>query len=94
MAAVALILALVLTAIGVPRILRLVEDARSTREVGIGVERLGTSSVTYRIGVFRQGGGQAVAQGRFTHVYVERAAQKPVAIPEGLRAALAGIGVG
>lgn len=60
-----------------------------TVEVGIGVERLGTSSVTYRIGIFRTGGAQAAAQGRFTHVYVERATQKPVPIPTSLREALA-----
>ncbi len=62
-----------------------------TVEAGIAVERLGNSSVTYRIGIFRQGGEQAVAQGRFTHVYVERASQKPVPIPVPLRAALAAI---
>ncbi|WP_439497968.1 acyl-CoA thioesterase [Bosea sp. (in: a-proteobacteria)] len=64
-----------------------------TVEVGIVVERLGRSSVTYRIGIFREGAEQAAAQGRFTHVYVERAAQKPVPIPGGLRAAMAGIAV-
>lgn len=63
-----------------------------TVEVGLSLEKLGTSSVTYRIGVFREGGGQAVAQGRFTHVYVERATQKPVAIPAPLRAALETLG--
>ncbi len=57
-------------------------------ELGLGVERLGTSSVTYRIGVFRQGGERAAAQGRFTHVYVDRATQRPVPIPADLRAAL------
>jgi acyl-CoA thioester hydrolase len=57
-------------------------------EVGLGVERLGNSSVTYRIGVFRSGGEQAAAQGRFTHVYVDRATQRPVPIPADLRAAL------
>ncbi|WP_306225412.1 acyl-CoA thioesterase [Bosea beijingensis] len=62
-----------------------------TVEAGIAVERLGNSSVTYRIGIFRQGGDQAAAQGRFTHVYVERASQKPVPIPPPLRAALAAI---
>lgn len=62
-----------------------------TVEAGIAVERLGNSSVTYRIGIFRQGGERAAAQGRFTHVYVERASQKPVAIPAPLRAALAAI---
>lgn len=60
-------------------------------EAGIAVERLGTSSVTYRIGIFRQGGAQAVAQGRFTHVYVQRAEQKPVPIPTELRAAMVAI---
>ncbi len=62
-----------------------------TVEAGIAVERLGNSSVTYRIGIFRQGGGQAAAQGRFTHVYVQRAGQKPVPIPAPLRAALSAI---
>ena len=57
-------------------------------EVGLGVERLGTSSVTYRIGIFREGGALAAAQGRFTHVYVDRATQRPVPIPADLRAAL------
>jgi acyl-CoA thioester hydrolase len=59
-----------------------------TVEAGLAVERLGSSSVTYRIGIFRQGGELAAAQGLFTHVYVERASQRPVAIPAGLRAAL------
>ncbi|MDP3255719.1 MAG: thioesterase family protein [Bosea sp. (in: a-proteobacteria)] len=59
-----------------------------TVELGLGVERLGTSSVTYRIGVFREGGERAAAQGRFTHVHVDRATQRPVPIPAALRAAL------
>jgi acyl-CoA thioester hydrolase len=62
-----------------------------TVELGLGVERLGTSSVTYRIGVFRQSGERAVAQGRFTHVHVDRATQRPVPIPADLRAALEGL---
>jgi acyl-CoA thioester hydrolase len=60
-------------------------------EAGIAVERLGSSSVTYRIGIFRQGGELAAAQGRFTHVHVARASQKPVPIPAPLRAALTAI---
>ena len=60
-------------------------------EVGLGVERLGNSSVTYRIGVFREGGGLAAAQGHFTHVYVDRTTQRPVPIPKDLRAALEGL---
>ena len=60
-----------------------------TVEAGFAVERLGTSSVTYRIGIFREGRDQAAAQGRFTHVYVGRADQRPVPVPAALRAALA-----
>lgn len=50
-------------------------------EAAIAVERTGHSSVTYRIGIFRKGSELAAAQGRFTHVYVERKTQRPVAIP-------------
>lgn len=59
-----------------------------TVEAGLAVERVGSSSVTYRIGIFRQGADQAAAQGLFTHVYVERQSQRPVPIPASLRAAL------
>lgn len=58
-------------------------------EVGLAVEKLGRSSVTYRIGVFRAGGDLAVAQGRFTHVYVDRSTRKPIAIPDTSRSAMA-----
>ncbi|GLQ39818.1 thioesterase [Rhizobium albus] len=44
---------------------------------GIAVTRIGTSSVTYRIGLFRGDEGVEAAQGRFTHVYVDRVSRKP-----------------
>lgn len=62
--------------------------------VGIAIERIGTSSVTYRIGVFRDDGEFACAQGRFTHVYVTRNGQKPTAIPDHVRAAMGALLVG
>ena len=46
-------------------------------EVGVAVERLGTSSVTYRLGVFAEGEPSARAAGRFTHVYVDRESRQP-----------------
>jgi acyl-CoA thioester hydrolase len=49
-------------------------------EVGLAVERLGTSSVTYRLGVFAEGQA-AAAEGEFTHVYVDRTSRKPTALP-------------
>jgi acyl-CoA thioester hydrolase len=60
-------------------------------EAGIAVAHLGRSSVRYQLGIFRQGGGQAAAQGHFVHVYVDRATQRPVAIPEHIRAALSAL---
>lgn len=58
-------------------------------EVGIAVERLGSSSVTYRIGVFASGTDDPAAQGHFTHVYVGRDDRRPVSLPEEWRAKLA-----
>lgn len=57
-------------------------------EAALAVERLGTSSVTYAVGIFRQGGDEAIAQGRFVHVCVDRATQKPVPIPAVMRTKL------
>jgi acyl-CoA thioester hydrolase len=50
-------------------------------EVGIAVDRLGNSSVTYRIGVFGAGSDDASAQGHFTHVYVDRESRRPATLP-------------
>ena len=60
-------------------------------EAGLAVERLGTSSIVYAIGIFRRGAAQAVAQGRFVHVTVDRASQRPVPIPPAMRAGLAAL---
>jgi acyl-CoA thioester hydrolase len=60
-------------------------------EVGLAVERLGTSSVTYRLGVFAKGEGSAAAEGEFTHVYVDRASRKPAPLPEEWRAKLSAL---
>lgn len=51
-------------------------------EAGIAVERLGNSSVTYRVGIFAEGSEEASAQGQFTHVYVDRDARRPMALPD------------
>lgn len=63
-------------------------------EAGIRVARIGTSSVTYEVGIFRQGEDAVCAFGRFVHVYVDRASNRPVPIPEAARAAMEAIRVG
>ena len=60
-------------------------------EGGLRVNRLGNSSVEYGIAIFRQGEDQAVADGHFVHVFVEKATNQSVAIPEPIRSALARI---
>ena len=55
---------------------------------GVQVQRLGNSSVVYRIGLFRNDQVAPAAQGRFVHVYVDRYSRKPMPLPQSLRAAL------
>ncbi|HZC14362.1 MAG TPA: thioesterase family protein [Thermoleophilaceae bacterium] len=55
---------------------------------GIRVARIGTSSVRYEIGVFRNDDDESSAHGHFVHVYVDRATRRSRPIPETLRAAL------
>jgi acyl-CoA thioester hydrolase len=62
-----------------------------TVEAGLAVERIGTSSVVYAIGIFRHDAPSAAAQGRFVHVCVDRASQKPVPVPAALRDDLASL---
>jgi acyl-CoA thioester hydrolase len=60
-------------------------------EVGLAVERLGRSSVRYRLGVFAKGRVEAAAEGFFVHVYVGRESRRPVELPEAWREKLEGI---
>jgi acyl-CoA thioester hydrolase len=59
-------------------------------DMGLAVERLGTSSVIYRIGLFQGESELAAAEGRFVHVYVDNAdgpGNRPVRpVPEEIRA--------
>jgi len=55
---------------------------------GIRVARLGTSSVRYELGLFRNDDEEAAAEGFFIHVYVEKATRKPQPLNAPLRAAL------
>jgi acyl-CoA thioester hydrolase len=61
---------------------------------GVRVARLGTSSVRYEIGLFRNDEEEAAAQGHFVHVYVDRHSRRPTSLPPDLRAALEVISVG
>ncbi len=60
-------------------------------EVGIKVDRLGNSSVTYGVAIFRKGEDDPCAEGQFVHVFVQRDTKKATPIPDKLRQALADI---
>lgn len=59
-----------------------------TLAVGLRVAPLGTSSVRYEIGLFRDDEDKPVAQGFHVQVFMDRGKNKPAAIPGEIRASL------
>ena len=57
-------------------------------EVGIGVERLGRTSVTWSLAILRASEESPIATGRFVHVFVDAATRRPTPIPERIRTAI------
>ncbi|WP_435828236.1 acyl-CoA thioesterase [Nocardia testacea] len=59
--------------------------------VGLRIARLGRSSITYDLAIFREAGDELelAATGTFVHVYVDSNTRKPVEIPEVIRTAAA-----
>ena len=63
--------------------------------VGLAITRLGRSSITYRLGIFRASEGSAAdepqaiaAVGHWVHVYIDRTSRRPVPIPDEIRSLL------
>eukprot|EP00755_Sulcionema_specki_P030447 Sspe_Gene.94390::Locus_66783_Transcript_4_4_Confidence_0.727_Length_539::g.94390::m.94390/K07107/ybgC; acyl-CoA thioester hydrolase len=54
---------------------------------GMAVVKLGKSSCTYRVGLFREGDDDPAAIGLMVHVWIDPATEKPIAIPQGVREA-------
>jgi acyl-CoA thioester hydrolase len=59
-----------------------------TVHAGLAIEKLGNSSVVYRIGLFRNEDAEPAALGRFVHVYVDSRTRRPVPVPPQVRLAL------
>ncbi len=57
-------------------------------EGGFRVNRIGTSSVEYGVGIFKTGEDNVSAEGTFTHVYVDRESRRPIPLDGQLREAL------
>lgn len=58
---------------------------------GLATTRLGRSSVTYGLALFRDDETDPSAIGYWVHVFVERGAERPIPIPDTIRAALVGL---
>jgi acyl-CoA thioester hydrolase len=59
-------------------------------DLGLVVDRVGTSSVVYRVGLFQGDADEAAAEGRFVHVYVDNTdpARPVTPVPDDVRAAV------
>jgi acyl-CoA thioester hydrolase len=55
---------------------------------GLRVARLGSSSVRYEVGLFRNDEQTAAAEGFFVHVYVDRETRRPKPLNKALRTVL------
>ena len=58
-------------------------------EIGLAITRLGNSSVTYDLGLFKKGADQTAATGFFVHVNVTRSGYRPAPISARDRVAFA-----
>ena len=58
-------------------------------DAGLRVQRMGTTSVEDRIGIFKSSSETSAAIGRFVQVYVDRQTRRPAQLPEAMRAKLA-----
>ncbi|MGE8542611.1 MAG: acyl-CoA thioesterase [Acinetobacter sp.] len=57
-------------------------------EVGVSIAKIGNSSLSYDLAIFKQGQNNAAAQGSFVHVFVNRQTRKSTPIPNEMRDAL------
>lgn len=56
-------------------------------DIGVRVERIGRTSMTYEVAIFVEGENAARAQGSFTTVATNRQTKRPVEVPQAFRTA-------
>ena len=66
----------------------------SNVEIGLSVSRLGSSAVTYHLGLFIAGAERTAATGTFIHVNVDAKTKRPCPIDDPIRAKFADLVVG
>jgi acyl-CoA thioester hydrolase len=53
---------------------------------GIRIDQMGRTSARYGLALFEEGCDEAAAEGHWIHVFVDRQTQRPVPIPDDIRA--------
>ncbi|MBW4042483.1 MAG: acyl-CoA thioesterase [Acidobacteria bacterium] len=53
--------------------------------VGLRVDRVGTTSVSWGLGIFRESDEELLATGTFVHVFVDRVSRRPIPVPPAIR---------
>lgn len=56
-----------------------------TLVVGLRADRVGTTSVSWGLGIFREADEELLATGTFVHVFVDRAERRPIPVPAAIR---------
>jgi acyl-CoA thioester hydrolase len=57
-----------------------------TLVVGLRADRVGTTSVSWGLGIFREADRELLATGTFVHVFVDRESRRPIPVPDAVRA--------
>ena len=60
-----------------------------TLVVGLRADRVGTTSVSWGLGIFRESDDGLLATGTFVHVFVDRETRRPIPVPYPLRTRIA-----
>lgn len=60
-----------------------------TLRVALRADRVGGTSISWGLGIFRERDAQLLATGTFVHVIVDRETTRPVPVPDDLRARIA-----
>ena len=56
-----------------------------TLVVGLRADRIGRTSVSWGLGIFREADQELLATGTFVHVFVDRADRRPIPVPAAIR---------
>lgn len=56
-----------------------------TLNIGLRIIKIGKSSVTYDVGIFKNNESEASARGTYVHVYVDKKMKKPICISDKMK---------